>query len=164
MLRMFSCAGACRVWGSHDLVRAGERRGILFCAELFFFLVLGTHCGGGGHEKNAPAKLTLFFRLRERAARATGRRRGQGGAPPERKGVGRGERREVGAAGPARKRPAGRNKHDFILFIIQDIHNKLMHSFHNRQICPLQGFIVSAHRLSCPARPPLPPPPALSLA
>ena len=35
-----------------------------------------------------------------------------------------------------------------------DIHDKLMHSFHNRQICSLDGFIVSAHRLSCPARPP----------
>ena len=26
-----------------------------------------------------------------------------------------------------------------------------MHSFYNRQICPLKGFIVSAHILSCPA-------------
>ena len=37
---------------------------------------------------------------------------------------------------------------------IQDIHDKLMHSFHNRQICPLKGFIVSAHRLSRPTRHP----------
>ena len=29
-----------------------------------------------------------------------------------------------------------------------------MHFFYNRQICPLEGFIVSADRLSCP--PPLP--------
>ena len=34
-----------------------------------------------------------------------------------------------------------------------------MHSFHNRQICPLKGFIVSAHRLSC-LRSPAPPPPS----
>ena len=35
-----------------------------------------------------------------------------------------------------------------------------MHFFHNRQIYPLEGFIVCAHRLRCPARflPPLPPP------
>ena len=33
-----------------------------------------------------------------------------------------------------------------------------MHSFRNRQICPLKGFIVSTHRLSCP-----PPPRALRL-
>ena len=31
-----------------------------------------------------------------------------------------------------------------------------MHSFHNRQICPLKWFIVSAHILSCPPPPPLP--------
>ena len=36
------------------------------------------------------------------------------------------------------------------------LHDKLVHSFHNRQICPLEGFIVSAHRLSCPARFPTP--------
>ena len=37
------------------------------------------------------------------------------------------------------------------------IHDKVKHSFHNRQICPLEVFIVSAHILSCP-RPPAPPP------
>ena len=30
----------------------------------------------------------------------------------------------------------------------------MMHSFNNCQICPLEGFVVSAHMLSCP--PPLP--------
>ena len=36
------------------------------------------------------------------------------------------------------------------LYDLQDIHFKLMHSFHNRQICFLKGFIVSAHILSPP--------------
>ena len=49
------------------------------------------------------------------------------------------------------------------LYDLQDIHYKLMHSFHNRQICSLEGVIVSAHRLCCPARFPFPPsPPAPS--
>ena len=38
------------------------------------------------------------------------------------------------------------------LYDLQDIHDKLMQSFHNRQICPLKGFIVSVH----PPRPPAP--------
>ena len=39
--------------------------------------------------------------------------------------------------------------------------DKLIHSLHNRQIFSLEGFIVSAHRLSCPARsPPRPPAPS----
>ena len=42
---------------------------------------------------------------------------------------------------------------------LQDIHDKQVHSLQNRQIYSLKGFIVSTHRLSCPARPP---PPALS--
>ena len=42
------------------------------------------------------------------------------------------------------------------LYDLQDIHNKLMYSFHIRQICPLKGSIVSTHRFSCPARPPAP--------
>ena len=29
-----------------------------------------------------------------------------------------------------------------------------MYYCYNRQVCPLQGFIVSAHKLRCPARPP----------
>ena len=32
-----------------------------------------------------------------------------------------------------------------------------MHSFDDRQICPRKGNRVSAHRWSCPARPPPPP-------
>ena len=38
------------------------------------------------------------------------------------------------------------------------LHDKLMHSFHNRQACSLEGFIVFAHRWSCPVRCPLPRP------
>ena len=45
-----------------------------------------------------------------------------------------------------------------VVRLLQDIHDKLVHSFKNRQIYPLKGFIVSTHRLSCPARPvPRPP-------
>ena len=35
-------------------------------------------------------------------------------------------------------------------------HDKLVHSFQNRQIYPLEGIIVSTHKLSCPTLPPLP--------
>ena len=45
------------------------------------------------------------------------------------------------------------------LYDLQSIHDILMHSSHNRQICSLKGFTVSAHRLSYPA-PPLRPPPS----
>ena len=51
------------------------------------------------------------------------------------------------------------------LYDLQDIHDNLMHSLHNHHIYPLGGFIVSTHRLSCPARfslsptPPASPPP-----
>ena len=43
------------------------------------------------------------------------------------------------------------------LYVLQDTHDKLVHSFQNRQIYPLKRFIVSTHRLSPP--PPPPPPP-----
>ena len=42
------------------------------------------------------------------------------------------------------------------------IHDKLVHSFQNRQIYPLKGFIVSTHRLSCSAPPPAPAGPSCS--
>ena len=45
------------------------------------------------------------------------------------------------------------------LYDLQYIHDKLMHSFHNRQVRPLKGFIVSTHRLSSPPPPTHPPPP-----
>ena len=44
---------------------------------------------------------------------------------------------------------------------LQDIRDKLVHSFQNRPIDPLKGFIVSTHRLSCPTRPPPPTPRSL---
>ena len=44
------------------------------------------------------------------------------------------------------------------LYDLQDIHDKLVPCFHNRLICPLNGFIVSTHRLSCPALPASAPP------
>ena len=42
------------------------------------------------------------------------------------------------------------------LYDLQDIQDELVHSFQNRQIYPLKGFIVSTHRLSCPVHPPPP--------
>ena len=49
---------------------------------------MGQQCGGGeGRARGGPAKLTAFFRLREHAARATGRGRGRGpGASGGRRG------------------------------------------------------------------------------
>ena len=47
------------------------------------------------------------------------------------------------------------------LYDLLDIHDKLMHSFHNRQIRSLEGFMVSEHRWSCSARFPSPPPRSL---
>ena len=116
-LHMFSCAGARRVWGSHDLLRVGERRGVLFCAELFFENMSWAHNAGG--RRGVPGKLTLFFRLRERAARATGRgrRRGPGCAPPEPKEVGRGERRRGRGDGAAAKTPCRSKQTRFYLGI-----------------------------------------------
>ena len=71
MLRMFLCAGARRVWGSHYLVRVRERRGVFFCAEYFFEKMSWAHIAARwAHAKIGT--LTLFFRLRERAAWATG--------------------------------------------------------------------------------------------
>ena len=58
---------------------------------------------------------------------------------------------------PSNTRPSHR------LYDLQNTHDKLMHSFHNRQICSLKGFIVYAHELSCPSRPPSPPPNPLPL-
>ena len=47
--------GARRVWGSHDLVCVGERRGVLFCADLFFEKMSCAHSAAGGHtQKTAP--------------------------------------------------------------------------------------------------------------
>ena len=40
------------------------------------------------------------------------------------------------------------------LYDLRDIHDKLVHSFLNRQIYPFEGFVVSTHKLSCPALPP----------
>ena len=40
------------------------------------------------------------------------------------------------------------------LYHLQGIHDKLMQSFHNRQICRYMGFTVSVQRWSCRARPP----------
>ena len=100
---MFSCAGAGRVCGSHDFVRAGERRGVLFCDELFCEKMLWAHSAAGG--RAVLGKLTLFLRLRGRAARATGRGRGPGCVPPEPNGVGRGERRRGRGDGAGAKKP-----------------------------------------------------------
>ena len=39
------------------------------------------------------------------------------------------------------------------------VHAYMVHSFQNRQIYPLEGFIVSTHKLSCPTSPTPPPAP-----
>ena len=44
------------------------------------------------------------------------------------------------------------------LYGLQETHDKLVHSSQNRHICPLKGFIISTHKLSCLTEPPPPSP------
>ena len=85
MLRMFSYAGARRGWGSHDLVRVGERGGVLFCAELLFEKKsLGPTVRRGRTRQKRPRETGAIFsasRARRAGHGARARARPRGRAP-----------------------------------------------------------------------------------